>query len=917
MRSAMRMILLFLLMAQSAVMLAECPSSDSLYKQIISIAKANLPSNNERLKLLLEFKENTKQCPSRNDSIYAYLLRRIGVVYGQLRDYPKAIEYTRQAIDLISSNWGKTSVNPSHLPTCYYNLQAYYDSTRQEVLKREAIDSCIAIDLRIGGNYPYSSYMIIDKIEYLERQGDYITGINYATLVEKLFQNSDTNQLKARCVALIYHANILRTLEKYQEAQKLIEDEMPTFRLRPEYMGSAYTLIGIVNIYVGSLDKSLASFSKSIEFHSKIDHRLGIAEAYHWKGFIYEKRYKQVSKGIVYYRKGLQYADSTDAIPILTSIGQAYIMTNAFDSAFRSFQLAFDMIRPGCNENTVIHDVLDEASDVGTINYVTSLLTSKAHGYLKQYKVNGNANSLNKAMSIYKVADKFLSNLQTSHLELGSKLFWRNHTKELYEHAIEASYLSSNAENAFYFFERSRAAILNAQLNEQRWMPEQEMIKLSELKKEIYRKERSLNAGNNSNAAYVLLQKDILENKQQLVRMEQQIRNRYPLYYQRYIDTSSITIHDVQQKLLKNHQALVELFQGDSAVFVLVIDNQKANLQRIDKASYEQLSRDFIHFISNLELLNSRYEEFLKSSNQLYKLIFPAGNVPDGRIIFSPDGKYFPFEALATNITPAVYFLENHAVSYTYSVRYLINSSIKESTNKNSGNFFGIAPIRFNPGWQLSALNGSDESLRRIDKYFSNSSNLIAERATRKNFLDQFDTYQIIQLYTHATDSGSTGEPMIYFADSALSLSELIYGRKPATSLVVLSACQTGLGKLYNGEGVFNFNRGFAAMGVTSSISNLWLIETKATYRLTELFYKHLSKGLPADIALQYAKKEFMNEGESRRNQLPYLWAASILVGNSEFSIEEKTFPWKWLLIPIPAFILFIWWRRKGVGKSR
>src|SRR5207342_3278130 len=112
-------------------------------------------------------------------------------------------------------------------------------------------------------------------------------------------------------------------------------------------------------------------------------------------------------------------------------------------------------------------------------------------------------------------------------------------------------------------------------------------------------------------------------------------------------------------------------------------------------------SKDFIRFISNLELLNSRYEDFLKSSNQLYKLIFPAGNLPDGRIIFSPDGKYFPFEALVTNIKPAVYFLENHAVSYTYSVRYLINSSAKESTSKNTGNFFGIAPIRFNPGWHL------------------------------------------------------------------------------------------------------------------------------------------------------------------------------------------------------------------------
>jgi CHAT domain-containing protein len=207
--------------------------------------------------------------------------------------------------------------------------------------------------------------------------------------------------------------------------------------------------------------------------------------------------------------------------------------------------------------------------------------------------------------------------------------------------------------------------------------------------------------------------------------------------------------------------------------------------------------------------------------------------------------------------------------------------------------------------------------LRRIDNYFDGSNNLIAESATRGKFLEQFHGYKVIQLYTHATDSGITGEPMIYFSDSILSLSELIYGRRPVTSLVVLSACQTGLGKLYNGEGVFNFNRGFAAMGVPSSISNLWLIETQATYKLTELFYKHLATGLSADLALQRAKKEFMNEGESRRNQLPYLWAASILVGDSNFAIEEKTFSWKWLFVVIPLLMLASWWIKRRVERNK
>ena len=55
----------------------------------------------------------------------------------------------------------------------------------------------------------------------------------------------------------------------------------------------------------------------------------------------------------------------------------------------------------------------------------------------------------------------------------------------------------------------------------------------------------------------------------------------------------------------------------------------------------------------------------------------------------------------------------------------------------------------------------------------------------------------------------------------------------------------------------------------------------KSTYRLTELFYKYLARNIPVDLALQKAKIEFMQTA-SRQNQLPYFWAAPILVGKSK-----------------------------------
>ena len=134
-------------------------------------------------------------------------------------------------------------------------------------------------------------------------------------------------------------------------------------------------------------------------------------------------------------------------------------------------------------------------------------------------------------------------------------------------------------------------------------------------------------------------------------------------------------------------------------------------------------------------------------------------------------------------------------------------------------------------------------------------------------------------------------------------LSSLLPDRKPVTQLVVLSACETANGKFYEGEGIFSFNRGFAALGIPAAISNLWSVETGSTYRITEIFYKYLSKGLPTDVALQKAKLEFINKSGSKEKTLPYFWAGAILTGKVETFKSPHSLPW--LKIAIVIIVLF------------
>jgi ABC-type siderophore export system fused ATPase/permease subunit len=86
---------------------------------------------------------------------------------------------------------------------------------------------------------------------------------------------------------------------------------------------------------------------------------------------------------------------------------------------------------------------------------------------------------------------------------------------------------------------------------------------------------------------------------------------------------------------------------------------------------------------------------------------------------------------------------------------------------------------------------------------------------------------------------------------------------------------------------VFSLARGFAAAGIPTSVTTLWEIDSRATYSLTENFYKQVVEGVPMDEALRQAKL-LMLQGEDRMQALPYFWGGSIVLGNVQPLIIEK-----------------------------
>lgn len=110
--------------------------------------------------------------------------------------------------------------------------------------------------------------------------------------------------------------------------------------------------------------------------------------------------------------------------------------------------------------------------------------------------------------------------------------------------------------------------------------------------------------------------------------------------------------------------------------------------------------------------------------------------------------------------------------------------------------------------------------------------------------------------------------------DGVLTAEEVLTFNLDKTELVILSACETGLGVLRNGEGVYGLERAFRQAGAKSVIISLWKVSDEATNKMMQYFYKHWIVTKDKHKAFELAQKELRKEFSQ-----PFYWGAFVLVG--------------------------------------
>jgi len=337
---------------------------------------------------------------------------------------------------------------------------------------------------------------------------------------------------------------------------------------------------------------------------------------------------------------------------------------------------------------------------------------------------------------------------------------------------------------------------------------------------------------------------------------------------------------------LGDHEILLEYVLAADAAYLFAVTREEVRALPLDQAAIARILPPFRSRLAG----GLGLEQALRiDARKLYDLLLaPAAELlaQKDRLIVAADGDlyFLPFEVLippAPSGAPPSYLIETKTISYTPSASVL--ARLGELPVRNELDLVGVAVG--DPKDGSAVLAKVDDEVRGIAALYpaERSRLLLDDAATEaglRGLRGALSGARRIHFATHGYLSDDPQRMGLRLApdpsggDGLLQAFEVLRLDLHA-DLVVLSACETAIGRQVAGEGVIGLPRAFFYAGARSVAVSLWRAPDDATARLMTSFYGHLERGLDKAEALRQAKLERIRE-----RQRPFLWAPFVLVGS-------------------------------------
>ncbi|MGB3401355.1 MAG: tetratricopeptide repeat protein [Microcoleaceae cyanobacterium] len=800
-------------------------------------------------------------------------LNNLGLVYGNLGQYQKAIEYYQQSLTItreIGNRNGEAS-SLTNLGNAYRNLGEYQKAI-------EYYQQSLPIFQQIGNRNGEASSLTNLGLVY-DNLGKYQKAIEYHQQSLPIFQQIGNRNGEA--LALTNLGNVYGKLGEYRKAIEYYQQSLPIFQQIGNRKGEASSLTNLGNVYgnLGKYQKAIEYHQQSLPIFQQIGNRKGEAGSLNNLGNAY-RNLGQYQKAIEYYQQSLpifqQIGDRNEESRTLTNIGISLQQLN-------QPKLAITFLKKSINVTEAIRkDLQGLSSDLqqSFIDSIDDRYRRLADLLLKENRVL----EAQRVLDLLKVQEleDYLKNVRGNANTASGIEFYQpeqdilNRYNQLNQNAIKAG------EELAELQQKDNLTSAEEQRREQ----------LDQLLTEI---KADFNNFSRSPEIRALIEKLSFDEREQTLSLGELDR-----------------LRDKLGEL--NAVLFYPLILEDRLELVITTPNSPP-LRRTVEVSREEFNRAIIQF--RLALQNPSRNAVIPAQKLYRWLLEPleddlkAANTEV--IIYAPDGvlRYIPLVALhdgeqwlaerfrVNNITAAS--LEEIDTQPQPQPKVLAGAFADESLIRSAK--IGEDDVNFS-GLPFAGIEveGLKNTLPNTTAYVDEAFNLAAMKP-------KMNGYNVLHFATHAAFvPGDPSESFIVFGNGENpTLRDVENWSLSNVDLVVLSACETGLGGFdNNGEQILGLGYQFQNQGARAVLASLWQVNDGGTQLLMNEFYQALQDGYSKTEALQIAQTALISGDEAMisrqrgedggflltdaetglavnvRDNLnhPYYWASFVLIGN-------------------------------------